>query len=144
MHLCERHRLLFQLRDELVRRQHGVLPGGAQCVRVGDFLVRRVHPRFRQPRAVRVHLVQEERCHLLPAALGVLGEGNGAVGRDHTRPGVGAAELQHLVAVELPHIRRRRNEAVTDPRRPARRWLAAAAHQERRTARPVRRRHHMM
>src|SRR5436309_15658240 len=36
MQLHERHRLLLELGDELVRREHGVLPGRAQLVDVGD------------------------------------------------------------------------------------------------------------
>ena len=89
------------------------------------------------PRAVRVRLVEEVRAELLPAALDVVEQGEDVVLADDRLAGIGAAELLHLVAVELPHLGRHGDEPGAEAGGPAGRHLAAAAEHQAGPARPI-------
>ncbi len=137
----ERERRRLQLLHELVGGQHGVLAARPAARRrprpCGRARRRRPGPatrRRRWSRGGRTGAICSQPFSVSSARATVRFVADGARAR------VGVTELLALVAVEVPHLRHRRDEPVGDAGRPPRRRLAAAAEGDARAAGPVRRR----
>ena len=131
------------LLDHPLRGDHPVVPAGPQLVEVGDGAVGVGQVVLGLPGPVGVHLVHEVGRHLLPAELGVLGQGHrhGVAHRAWAR--VGPAEADDLVGVVLPDRGVAGQETVGDAGGALGRRPGAASEHHGGPARPEGRRGHL-
>ena len=118
---------LADLGDQLIGGDDGVAAVGAQGVGVVEGLVAGVQAGFGGPFAVGVDLVHGVGGEGGPALVGVGGQEHGAGVAPRVGAGIGLAQGDHLVAVEVEDLRRGGLEAVGDAGGAPGRRLAGAA-----------------
>ena len=111
---------------------------GPELVNIGDGPEGTGHVVLGLPETVGIGLVEEERRHLLPPLVRILGQRHRLVGGDGGGAGVWPTKPLHLVPIERPDLRNGRNEPVGDAGRPLSGHPAATSERDGRSTWPER------